>query len=121
MPESMPDPGFYTIGGTVQAGSGVYIRREADDELLARCRAGEFAYVLTPRQLGKSSLMEGTAEQLALDDIRSAKISLEPIGRQVTADQWYLGLRVALGDGLNFHIDVVQCWRRHDECGVVQR
>jgi WD40 repeat protein/tetratricopeptide (TPR) repeat protein len=121
MLKSMPEQGFYTTGGTVQAGSGVYIRRQADDELLARCRAGEFAYVLTPRQLGKSSLMEGTAEQLALDDIRSAKISLEPIGTQVTAEQWYLGLLVALGDELNLQIDVVQWWQTHTHLGLVQR
>lgn len=48
---------FYTVGGTVQAGQGRYIARAADAELLALCRAGTFAYILSARQMGKSSLM----------------------------------------------------------------
>src|SRR4051812_21917851 len=50
----LADAGVYTTGGTVQAGGGVYLSRRADDELLALCREGEFAFVLTARQMGKS-------------------------------------------------------------------
>ena len=53
----MAKPGLYTVGGTVQAGGGIYISRQADQELLQLCRERVFAYVLTPRQMGKSSLM----------------------------------------------------------------
>ena len=42
----MSSPSIYTVGGTVQAGSGLYVSRKADEELLARCQAGTFAYVL---------------------------------------------------------------------------
>lgn len=52
---------IYTTGGTVQAGGGIYLSRQADDELLRLCREGQFAYVLTSRQMGKSSLMVQTA------------------------------------------------------------
>ena len=34
---------FFTVGGTVQAGSGLYIPRQADTDLLNLCRQGEFA------------------------------------------------------------------------------
>ncbi len=49
----------FTVGGTVQAGGGRYLRRKVDDEFLQLCRNGEFAFVLTARQMGKSSLMVG--------------------------------------------------------------
>ena len=44
---------IYTVGGTVQAGGGIYIKRKADDELLELCRQGEFAFILSSRQVGK--------------------------------------------------------------------
>ena len=55
----------FVAGGTVQAGGGVYLERHADRELLEHCRAGDFTYILTSRQMGKSSLMIRTAERLA--------------------------------------------------------
>ena len=48
----MSDQRIYTVGGTVQAGGGLYISRDVDRELLDLCSAGEFAYILTSRQLG---------------------------------------------------------------------
>jgi hypothetical protein len=55
---------IYTIGGVIQAGSGLYVERSADSELLDLCRTSTFAYILTARQMGKSSLMVRTAQQL---------------------------------------------------------
>src|SRR5205823_2391073 len=83
---------IYTIGGTVQAGRGVYIERAADAELLALCREGAFAYVLTARQMGKSSLMTETAARLTAEGIRPVQIDLTLIGTALSAEQWYLGL-----------------------------
>ena len=68
--------GIYTVGGAVQAYSGLYIERSADRELLDLCRQGVFAYVLTARQMGKSSLMVSTAERLAQDGVRSVIVDL---------------------------------------------
>jgi hypothetical protein len=96
----MSDASFYTVGGTVQAGGGLYIPRKADDELLQYCRQGQFAYVLTPRQMGKSSLMMRTAERLTSEGITPVVIDLTLIGQQVTAEQWYLGLLATIEDFL---------------------
>ena len=71
-----PNPSFYTVGGPVKAGSGVYVPRRADGELLALCREGTFAYVLTARQMGKSSLMVRTARRLAGDGTVTAIVSI---------------------------------------------
>ena len=45
--------------------------RPADYDLLASIRTGEFCYVLTSRQMGKSSLMVRTARSLASEQIKS--------------------------------------------------
>ncbi len=71
---------IFTVGGTVQAGGGLYVPRQVDEELLALCRAGTFAYVLTARQMGKSSLMVRTAEELAEAGTHAVFIDLSQIG-----------------------------------------
>ena len=75
-----PNPSFYTVGGPVQAGSGVYVPRRADGELLALCREGTFAYVLTARQMGKSSLMVRTARQFTEEGMAVAIVDLQGWG-----------------------------------------
>src|SRR5919205_1171000 len=70
---------IYTIGGAGGGGRGFSLPRRADGELLALCRAGTFAYVLAPRQVGKSSLMIHTAERLAAEGIYTATVDLTRI------------------------------------------
>lgn len=117
----MADLNFYTVGGSVQAGGGLYIPRRADAELLRLCREGTFAYVLTPRQLGKSSLMVRTAEQLAAEGARTAIIDLTQIGVQVSAEEWYLGLLATIEEQLTLETDVVGWWQANAELGMTQR
>ena len=70
----------FTTGGTVQAGGGVYLKRSSDEELLQACQEGVFTYVLTSRQMGKSSLMTHAAEQLRSLQIYPLIIDLQAIG-----------------------------------------
>ena len=72
----MTNQTIYTVGGTVQAGGGIYIKRKADDDLLALCRAGELAFILSSRQVCKSSLMVRTARQLESEGALSLKGSV---------------------------------------------
>ncbi|MDZ8029174.1 MAG: AAA-like domain-containing protein, partial [Nostoc sp. DedQUE11] len=117
----MANPTIYTVGGTVQAGGGIYIPRQADEELLGLCRSAIFAYVLTPRQMGKSSLMVRTAQTLTDEGIRSVIVDLQELGASVTAEQWYFGFLVKLDDQLMFDTDVVSWWQQHEHLGVSQR
>ncbi|MDZ8240244.1 MAG: P83/100 family protein [Nostoc sp. ChiQUE01a] len=117
----MANPTIYTVGGTVQAGGGIYIPRQADEELLGLCRSAIFAYVLTPRQMGKSSLMVRTAQTLTDEGIRSVIVDLQELGANVTAEQWYFGFLVKLDDQLMFDTDVVSWWQQHEHLGVSQR
>jgi hypothetical protein len=117
----MPKPNIYTVGGAVQAGGGLYIQRQADNDLLKLCREGAFAYVLTSRQVGKSSLMVRAAEQLAEEGIHSVIVDLTVFGVQITAEAWYLGLLTAISDRLNLSTDVVEWWRSRAQFGDTQR
>ncbi len=111
----------YTTGGTVQAGNGIYLARRADAELLQACRDGIFAFVLAPRQIGKSSLMTRTAEQLQADGIQAVVVDLQAIGVQVNAEQWYLGLLVTIEDQLMLDTDVISWWQEKAQLGYTQR
>ena len=61
---SAGQPSFYITGGTVPSNAASYVSRNADTELLEALRSGHFSYVLTSRQMGKSSLMTRTATRL---------------------------------------------------------
>jgi len=112
---------IYTVGGTVQAGGGHYLSRRADDELLTLCRQGAFAYILTARQMGKSSMMVRTANRLAGENIRSVMIDLTQIGAHVTPEQWYLGLLAIIEDQLALSTDAVAWWEATPHLGGAQR
>jgi WD40 repeat protein len=112
---------IYTLGGTVQAGGGLYISRDADEELFRLCSEGTFAYVLTTRQVGKSSLMVRTAQRLASEGARSVIIDLTQLGKQQTADQWHLGLLTEIARQLLLKTDVTQWWQARQDQGVTSR
>ena len=118
---------FYTTGGTVQAGDGIYLPRPADTELLQLCQAGEFVYILTARQMGKSSLMGATADSLRQQNVLPLVLDLQSIGTEATAEQWYLGLLIELekdleeNHGLSLSVDLFDWWQTHNNLGMTQR
>ncbi|MDJ0752792.1 MAG: AAA-like domain-containing protein [Ardenticatenaceae bacterium] len=112
---------IYTVGGTVQPDAGVYITRRADEDLLNACREGQYAYVLTARQLGKSSLMVRTAGRLEEEGIQSVVIDLNELGVQTTVQEWYLGLMFRITSRLRLKVNLLQWWREHEDVGVTQR
>lgn len=103
-----------------------YVKREADHELFRRVMDGEYCYVLTPRQMGKSSLMARTAKHLRFHGARTAILDLTGIGGakgQVTADQWYFGFAYQLARELRIErdLDLQQWWRERDNLPPLQR
>jgi len=119
---STPEPALqYVAGGTVQAGEGVYVERTADETLLNLCRAGEFAYVLTSRQMGKSSLMIHTAEKLIDEGVKAAIIDLTGLGANTTPDQWYRGFLEKVTEQLELQIQVAVWWDGRQHLSIAQR
>lgn len=115
----MASKSFFVTGGTVQSQKGaIYLHRSADDQLLSLCRTETFAYVLTARQMGKSSLMVNTAEQLAAEGIRTAEIDLNGIGVKVTKEEWYLGILFEVRAQLGLRQDVIAWWHAPERHGL---
>src|SRR5579871_1087162 len=90
-------PGFYIAAGTLPYNALSYVSRKTDDHLLSSLLQGEFCYVLTPRQMGKSSLMAQTSRRLKEKGVATAIIDLSDIGSNLSIGQWYTGLLDALG------------------------
>jgi WD40 repeat protein len=101
---------FFTVGGPIQARDGVYIPRQADEELLSLCREGSFAYILTSRQMGKSSLMYRTEGRLRQEGIRSVVLDLNQIGTSLSQEAWYLSFLAAIAEQLSLTTDPIAWW-----------
>jgi hypothetical protein len=79
---------FYVTGGTLRRDAPCYVERRADSELYDGLKHGKFCYVLTARQMGKSSLMVRTAARLREEGIGVAVLDLTGIGQNLSAEQW---------------------------------
>lgn len=114
-------PSFYITGGTLPTDAPSYIRRDADTALLEGLRQGEFCYVLTSRQMGKSSLMVRSAARLKAEGLAVAVLDLTGLGVNLSVEQWYRGLlgRVARQLGLEDELDTY--WAQHREVGPLDR
>src|SRR5262245_49291830 len=104
---------FYVTGGTLRPDAPSYVERAADRELLDALTRGEFCYVLTPRQTGKSSLMVRTAARLRQDGARVAILDLTAIGQRLGDAQWYRGLLSQMGQRLGLETELEEAWERH--------
>jgi WD40 repeat protein len=116
---------FFTIGGTLPANAPSYVERNADRDLLEHLKAGQFCYLLTSRQMGKSSLIVRTAASLRQAGTKVALLDLTQIGHNVTLDQWYDGLLSRLGDDLDLEDELDDFWNSTDPAvrrlGAMQR
>ena len=83
---------FYVTGGTLRQDAPSYVERQADRDLFEGLSRGEFCYVLTSRQMGKSSLMVRTAARLRNEGVNVAILDLTAIGQNLSPGQWYGGL-----------------------------
>ena len=77
----LTDSTFYVTGGTLRQDAACYVERQADKDLLDGLLKGEFCYVLTSRQMGKSSLMVRTAGKLREQGLRVAVLDLTAVGQ----------------------------------------
>ncbi|MDQ3010680.1 MAG: AAA-like domain-containing protein, partial [Acidobacteriota bacterium] len=112
---------FYVTGGTLRRDAPCYVRRKADEELFDGLLQGQFCYVLTSRQMGKSSLMVRTAARLREAGVSVVVLDLTAIGQNLNAEQWYDGLLARVGQQLNLEDELEDFWTNHPRLSPLQR
>ncbi|MEM9451637.1 MAG: AAA-like domain-containing protein [Cyanobacteria bacterium P01_E01_bin.6] len=115
----------YRVGGSLGTTDPTYIERKADVDLYHALRDGEFCYVLTSRQMGKSSLRMRTRSRLEKQGMGScASIDMTRIGSEnVTPHQWYQGIAFALlrQFELSKTVDLKQWWTAQGDIPSIQK
>ena len=112
---------FYVAGGTVPIGSASYVTRQADEDLYASLLRGEFCYVLTSRQMGKSSLMARTAARLRQTGMVSVVVDLTAIGQDLERETWYYSLLIEIARPLKMRQELKAFWVEEADLPPVQR
>jgi WD40 repeat protein/tetratricopeptide (TPR) repeat protein len=115
------DTRFYVTGGTLRPDALCYVTRRADGELYDGLSHGEFCYVLTARQMGKSSLIVRTATRLRLEGVGVVLLDLTALGQNLSPEQWYDGLRDRLGQYLELEEELEAFWETRRHLSPVQR
>lgn len=109
-------------GGTLPPDTASYVERGADKVLFESLMARRFCYVLNSRQLGKSSLSVHTITKLQSVGIRTVFLDMTRFGgKNLTAEQWYMGLAVELARELGCRRELVTYWKENAAITPVQR
>ena len=95
---------------TVKARDLQYIQRPADDELLDHCKHARPAYILHSPQMGKSSLIAHTAEQLNATDHHAVLIDLSQFPLPPREEEWFHKIVRILDDHLDLSTDPLAWW-----------
>ena len=106
----LPESPFYKAGGNLSPDDLCYVNRPADMELFEAVGSGQYCYVLTSRQMGKSSLMHRTAVRLRGEGITPVVVDLTGIGTQVTPEQWYFGMLAEIARQLSLSAEMQAYW-----------
>jgi WD40 repeat protein len=117
----MSTQGFYVAGGTLRSDAPCYVERQADSDLCHALLNREFCYVLTSRQMGKSSLMVRTAARLRELGTEVVVLDLGAIGQNLTLEQWYVGMLMSVGEQLGLEEPLMRFWDANPLLGPVQR
>ena len=110
---------YFVVGGTLKPSHPSYVQRQADRNLLHYAETGELCYVLTTRQMGKSSLMTRTSKELRQRNICTAIVDLS-MKNTTAPEAWYLSILSDLQRELRLTVDLDAWWRKNIIFGASQ-
>lgn len=114
----------YQIGGSLKIEAPCYVERQADQELYNALMRGEFCYIFSSRQMGKSSLRLRTRHRLEQAGFSCASIDMTRIGNgNITPSQWYKGIVVDLLRSFNLFgkVNLKAWWSEREDLSALQR
>ena len=100
----------FSSGRTVKARELQYIERPADAQLLDHCQNARPAFILHSPQMGKSSLIAHTAEQLNDSAHHAVLIDLSQFPLPPREEEWFHKIVRILDDSLDLTTDPVSWW-----------
>lgn len=111
----------YQVGGSLGKQDPSYVMRQADEDLYAALKAGEFCYVLNSRQMGKSSLRVRVMQRLQADGIACGVLDISIGSHDVTPGEWYLGMIHRLARSFGLSVKAMGWWQERAGLLPVQR
>ncbi len=111
---------YFVTGGTMAPKAPSYLVRAADDEILQQLLDGQFCYVLTSRQMGKSSLLSRAAMRLRENGRAVSFFELSAIGINLTASQWFDGILERVGADFDLEDEIDEFREKNATLGPQQ-
>lgn len=105
---------FFSVGPPLHAVKLGYVRRAADDNLYQTLVAGNYAHVMAPDRMGKSSLIAATSARLQNNGVKVAVLNLSQISERdggSDAGRWYYSIAYRLLRQLRLKVDLQTWWQ----------
>jgi WD40 repeat protein len=114
----------YQVGGSLRGDDPNYVIRQADEQLYASLKAGDFCYVFNSRQMGKTSLLQRTSYRLVAQNYSCAYLDVTRLGSEdTTPEQWYKGIILSLFYSFNLaeKVNFKEWWDKQSGISLVQQ